>query len=73
MNSSEKIITTKDTEEQSCVKSLKTLLKEIKEAKFALRRIEFLSRTFNDDHPHLKEVAIISKNALNQISEISNE
>lgn len=46
------------------VKSARVILKELKVATAALRRINFLSRTFSHNNPHLDEIEKISSEVL---------
>lgn len=48
------------------ITSAKAILKELNLATVALRRINFLSKTFNTESLHLKEIAKISGDILNK-------
>ena len=62
----ETLTTVADEKGEIHVKSAKSILKELNTALVALRRINFLAKTFNEDNIHLREIAMISGEVVNK-------
>lgn len=60
------LTTIADDNGEISVKTAKSILKELGLATVALRRINFLSTTFNSENIHLQEIAKISGEILNK-------
>lgn len=73
MVAKENFVTVKDTNGQGYIKCAKELLNELKVVKVALRRVNFLSKTFNKDNIYLQEIAQISGEALTQVSGVEKD